>query len=107
MPQILKHLFNHYILILACKLCHSDQNNSEAPNLTIFGMATAVQDTDQKFLALEAFSEHIVPGRWAEVCQPTPQELMVTSVLELPLSEASDKVRTGSPDFAIAILSDL
>jgi hypothetical protein len=48
--------------------------------------------------ALEAFTEHIVPGRWAEVRQPTPQELIVTSVLKLPLSEASAKVRTGPPD---------
>jgi nitroimidazol reductase NimA-like FMN-containing flavoprotein (pyridoxamine 5'-phosphate oxidase superfamily) len=82
-------------LVLARTAFHHSMNYR---SVVIFATATAVQDTDQKLLALEAFSEHIVPGRWAEVRQPTPEELMVTSVLELPLSEASAKVRTGPPD---------
>jgi uncharacterized protein len=82
-------------LVLARTAFHHSMNYR---SVVIFGTATAVQDTNQKLLALEAFTEHIVLGRWAEVRQPTPQELMVTSVLELPLDEGSAKVRTDPPD---------
>jgi len=46
---------------------------------------------------LLALSEHIVRGRWAEVREPTEQEMKLTTVLSLPLAEASAKVRTGPP----------
>src|SRR6267378_2901922 len=36
-------------------------------------------------------------GRWDDVREPTEQELRVTTVLSLPLVEASAKVRTGPP----------
>jgi hypothetical protein len=42
-------------------------------------------------------TDHIVPKRWDEVRQPTPNELKQTVVLALPLSEASAKVRNGPP----------
>jgi hypothetical protein len=34
-------------------------------------------------------------GRWAEARPPTPTELKATSILRLPLDQASAKVRTG------------
>ncbi len=82
-------------LVLARTAFHHSMNYR---SVVLLGTATTVQDADQKLEALKAFTEHIVPGRWAEVRQPTPQELIVTSVLKLPLSEASAKVRTGPPD---------
>ena len=53
-------------------------------------------------------STSVVPGRWAEVRQPTPQELKGTTVLKVALDEASAKVRTGGPiddeeDYALPI----
>ncbi len=42
-------------------------------------------------------TEHIVPGRWADVRWPTELELKATSVLKLPITEASAKVRLGGP----------
>jgi hypothetical protein len=42
-------------------------------------------------------SEQLVPGRWDYARQPTGKELAATAVLELPLAEASVKVRTGGP----------
>ncbi|MBV8883579.1 MAG: pyridoxamine 5'-phosphate oxidase family protein [Chroococcidiopsidaceae cyanobacterium CP_BM_RX_35] len=81
-------------LVLARTAFHHSMNYR---SVVIFGTATVVQDVNQKLKALEAFTEHIVPKRWATVRQPTPQELQVTSVLELPLDEASAKVRTGPP----------
>ncbi len=44
-----------------------------------------------------ALTEHIVPGRWRDVRPPKSMELKATTVLSLPLSEASAKIRTGDP----------
>jgi nitroimidazol reductase NimA-like FMN-containing flavoprotein (pyridoxamine 5'-phosphate oxidase superfamily) len=66
-------------------------------SVVVLGRAAAVTEPDEKLLALEAFSERLVPGRWAEVRPPTRQELKATAILRLPLDEASAKVRTGPP----------
>jgi hypothetical protein len=47
--------------------------------------------------ALEAFTEKLVPGRWADVRWPTRKELKGTAALALPIVEGSAKVRTGPP----------
>ncbi|RBQ14676.1 pyridoxamine 5'-phosphate oxidase family protein [Spongiactinospora rosea] len=47
--------------------------------------------------ALKAFTNRLVPGRWAEVRRPSPKELAATSLLALTIDEASVKVRTGPP----------
>jgi len=46
---------------------------------------------------MEALTEHIVPGRWKDVRWPTELELKATSVLKVPIEEASAKIRTGGP----------
>ena len=56
-----------------------------------------VEEKEAKLAALFAFSEHVIPGRWNNVREPTEQELKATTVLSLPLLEASAKVRTGPP----------
>ena len=38
-----------------------------------------------------------MPGRWPEIRWPNRKELKATSVLRLPIDEASAKVRTGPP----------
>ena len=72
------------------------------------GDAQLVDDADEKLAALQAFVERLVPGRWAAVRPPTPQELKATSVLRLDLHEVSAKVRTGPPldddaDYALPV----
>ncbi|MGH7999887.1 MAG: pyridoxamine 5'-phosphate oxidase family protein [Brasilonema sp.] len=81
-------------LVLARSAFHHSMNYR---SVVIFGTATLVQDTEQKLEALRAFTEHIVPERWAEVRPPNRQELQGTLVLSLPITEASAKVRTGPP----------
>lgn len=81
-------------LVLARSAFHHSMNYR---SVVIFGTATLVQDADEKLEALRAFTEHIVPGRWAEVRSPNRQELQGTLVLSLPITEASAKVRTGPP----------
>ena len=67
-------------------------------SVVVLGTATVVDDPAEKLVALEAFSEHLLPGRWAEARQPSARELRATSVLTLPLDEASAKVRDGGPE---------
>ncbi len=63
----------------------------------ILGTATIVRDQDERLAALRAIVEHLVPGRWAAARPPTAKEMAATSVLSLPLAEASVKVRAGGP----------
>jgi uncharacterized protein len=66
-------------------------------SVMILGSVGEVDDPGDKLAALEAFTEKLVPGRWAEARQPTSQELAATSVLALPITEASAKIRSGPP----------
>ena len=66
-------------------------------SVIVLGEARAVTDQEEKRAALAAFAERIAPNRWADARPPTPQELKATSILALPLDEASAKVRTGPP----------
>jgi hypothetical protein len=66
-------------------------------SVVVLGRAVAVEGAGEKRRALEAFTEQLVPGRWADVRPPTDQELRATVVLALPLDEASAKIRTGPP----------
>ena len=67
-------------------------------SVVVLGRAAAVAERDEKLRALEAFSERLVSGRWADVRPPTAKELKATSILRLPLDEVSAKVRTGPPN---------
>src|SRR3989441_9967416 len=62
------------------------------------GKATLVDAPDEKLTALRAFTEKILPGRWNDARQPNEKELKSTSILRLPLTEVSAKIRTGPPE---------
>ncbi len=64
-------------------------------SVIILGTATLVDDPAEKLAALRALSEHIIPGRWDDARQPNEKELKATSVLRLPITEFSAKVRVG------------
>lgn len=81
-------------LVLARSAFHHSINYR---SVVIFGNAELVEDEQGKLAALAALTEHIVPGRWAEVRPPNAQELKGTTVLALPLVEVSAKIRTGPP----------
>ena len=63
----------------------------------VFGGARLVTDPEEKLLALRTITEHLVPGQWSYVRQPSKKELAATSALALPLTEASVKIRSGGP----------
>ncbi|MGH9699811.1 MAG: pyridoxamine 5'-phosphate oxidase family protein [Candidatus Acidiferrales bacterium] len=96
-------------LVLARSAFHHSVNYR---SVVMLGQATLVEDPDEKMRVLEAFTNHIVRGRWKDVRPPTAQELKGTSVLALPLAEVSAKVRTGPPkddaeDYALPIWAGL
>ena len=64
-------------------------------SVVVLGIATLVDDPAEKLAALRALSEHIIPHRWDDSRQPNEKELKATSVLRLPITEFSAKVRVG------------
>jgi nitroimidazol reductase NimA-like FMN-containing flavoprotein (pyridoxamine 5'-phosphate oxidase superfamily) len=62
-----------------------------------FGMAKKIVDPIEEADSLRAISEHLIPGRWAEVRGPSESELKATTVLEFFIDEISSKVRSGPP----------
>ncbi len=81
-------------LVLARSAFHHSINYR---SVVILGNAALVTDPEEKNQALEAVTEHIVPGRWNDVRWPTELELKATTVLKLAIDEASAKIRTGDP----------
>ncbi len=81
-------------LVLARSAFHHSINYR---SVVILGTTELVSDPDEKNNALEALTEHIVPGRWADVRWPNDIELQATTVLKLAIDEASAKIRTGDP----------
>jgi nitroimidazol reductase NimA-like FMN-containing flavoprotein (pyridoxamine 5'-phosphate oxidase superfamily) len=81
-------------LVLARSAFHHSVNYR---SVVLYGQAHLISEPDEKEQALEAFTERLLPGRWAEVRWPTRKELKATTVLRLPIREGSAKVRTGGP----------
>jgi nitroimidazol reductase NimA-like FMN-containing flavoprotein (pyridoxamine 5'-phosphate oxidase superfamily) len=81
-------------LVLARSAFHHSMNYR---SVVVLGDAQAVTDGGEKWDALHAIVEHVAPGRWREVREPSAKELAGTLVLRLPIEEASAKVRTGPP----------
>ena len=63
----------------------------------VFGVAAEVPD-DEVLDAFQVLTEHLLPGRWAELRPPKRKELAATSLVALPLTEWSVKVSDGPPD---------
>lgn len=66
-------------------------------SVVVLGAGRRVTDSGEKGRAMHALIERVHPGRSALLRAPTPQELEVTTVLSLPIEEASAKIRTGPP----------
>ena len=74
----------------------------------IYGTARLLTDRAERIEALRVITEHLTPGQWSYAREPSARELAATSVLALPLAEASVKIRDGAPidepeDYALDI----
>lgn len=65
-------------------------------SVMVLGRCTSLKGAE-KAAALERLSEHLMPGRWADIRAPKRKELAATLALALPLQECSVKVNDGWP----------
>ena len=79
--------------VLARSALHHSMNYR---SVVIIGRPEVVPKED-KAAALDALVEQLVPGRLPHLRAMTDKEVQGTSVLRLPITEASAKVRTGPP----------
>jgi nitroimidazol reductase NimA-like FMN-containing flavoprotein (pyridoxamine 5'-phosphate oxidase superfamily) len=79
-------------LVLARSGFHHSMNYRSA---VIIGRARVVDDPAEKRHALDLVVDHVVPGRSATLRPHSRKELAATTVIALPLHEASVKERTG------------
>ena len=77
-------------LVLARSAMHHSMNYR---SVVIYGRFELVADPDDKRRSLRAFIDGLYPGRWATLRPINDKELNATSLLRIPLAEASAKVR--------------
>jgi hypothetical protein len=92
-------------LVLARSAFHHSVNYR---SVVILGAATLVTDPAEKLAVMKGLIDHVAPGRWDHIRHPNDKELAATSVLSIPIVEASAKVRSGDAidddaDYALPI----
>jgi nitroimidazol reductase NimA-like FMN-containing flavoprotein (pyridoxamine 5'-phosphate oxidase superfamily) len=92
-------------LVLARSVFHHSMNYR---SVVLFGKGKLIEDQQEKLAALQAVTEHLIPGRWQEARLPNRKELNATSVVLINIDEASAKVRVGPPvdeleDYALPV----
>ncbi|HEV2472804.1 MAG TPA: pyridoxamine 5'-phosphate oxidase family protein [Chthonomonadales bacterium] len=81
-------------LVLARSVFHHSANYR---SVVLYGTGSAIEDEAQRLHAMEALTQHIVPGRWEDARKPNAQELAATTVVAITIESASAKIRTGPP----------
>lgn len=66
-------------------------------SVVAIGEAREITEPADKLKAFKALLDHLVPGRWEDSRQPDDREIAATTVLSVPLDEASIKIRSGPP----------
>ena len=89
-------------IVLARSLFESSMNYRCA---MVFGAFRRL-DGAEEIAGLKAITEQIVPGRWSDARQPTPQELKATSTLVMDIEQWSVKIGSGDPSDTDADLAD-
>ena len=81
-------------LVLSRSAFHHSMNYR---SVVVVGRAESVDGPVEKADALRAIVDHTLPGRSDECRGPRADELRITRVVRLAITEASAKVRTGPP----------
>ena len=92
-------------LVLARSVFHHSVNYR---SVVLFGTGQSIEGEQEKMAALEAITEHLIPGRWREARLPNRKEMNATSVVSIKIDQASAKVRSGPPgddeaDYALPV----
>lgn len=77
-------------LVLARSVFHHSMNYR---SVTVFGKTRLVEDEQERWLAAEKFTDHIMPGRWNDARQPDKGEMRQTMFIAVEIAEASVKFR--------------
>ncbi len=62
-------------------------------SVVAFGKTRLVDSDAERWLAAERFTEHILPGRWADARQPSASDMKKTMFIAVEIEEASVKFR--------------
>jgi uncharacterized protein len=81
-------------LVVARGIFHNSMNYR---SVVLFGVARVLQDPSEKYDALFALTERIMPGRWNDARLPSKKELKGTTIVEMPIESATAKMRMGGP----------
>ncbi len=74
------------------------EHSANYESVVAYGRFEPIEDADERLAALAAFTNKILPGRFDEVRPPNAKELKATTILAMPIAQASAKVRYGPPD---------
>src|SRR5512144_425451 len=72
-------------LVLARSVFHHSVNYR---SVVLFGKGRPLEAEQEKLSALEAITEHLIPGRWKEARRPSRRELNATQVVSIKIDEA-------------------
>lgn len=81
-------------LVLARSAFHHSANYR---SVTLFGTPEPVTEHEEKGRLLKNFVDGLYPGRWEQLRPIKDKEIRATSILSLPITEASVKTRSGPP----------
>ena len=81
-------------LVLARSVFNHSMNYRSA---VIYGKGELINDPAEKMEALRIFTDKLIPARWDDARQPTPNESKATTIVRIPIDLASSKIRTGAP----------
>lgn len=79
-------------LVLARSVFHHSMNYR---SVVAFGKGRLVDTEEERWKAAEKFTEHVIPGRWAEARQPSASDMKKTMFIAVKIEEASVKFRDG------------
>ena len=81
-------------LVDALVLARSVFNHSmNYRSVVAFGKTRLVDTDAERWLAAERFTEHVIPGRWADARQPNASDMKKTMFIAVEIEEASVKFR--------------
>lgn len=77
-------------LVLARSVFHHSMNYR---SVVAFGRGRLVDSEAERWFAAEKFTEHVVPGRWADARHPNGSDMKKTMFIAVDIKEASVKFR--------------
>lgn len=81
-------------MVMARSAFHHSANYRSA---MLFGKATKIEDDAAKEASLKYMMDALFPGRWETLRPMLDKERKATTVLSMPIDEASAKIRSGPP----------